>query len=117
MSIPISGSGSIHIRALLTDCSGTAVTASDVSAIKLNIYEKLPPNAAVADYTNLTVPTSAILATTAEDEDGNDYNVDFNPYISGKPMFPKRQTTYVVEVVFFDVDGKPSAHQIEVDAL
>ena len=117
MSIQISASGSLHIRALLKDCAGDLVTVSDVSAIKLNIYERLTPNTSVTDYTNLAIPTTAILTTAATDENGNEYNFDCNPFITGKPMFPKRQTAYVIEVVFYDTDGKPSAHQIEVDAL
>lgn len=114
-TVKISSSGSIYIRALLKDCGGTAVEPSDVASITLNIFEELIPENIVTDYTNLSVPASAVLASVQTDENNNEYNVSFNPYISGKPMFPKRQTSYIVEVIFTDANGRPSAHQIRVN--
>ena len=115
--ITISASGSLHIRGLLTNCEGEPVQKDDLSAISFSVFEYLHPENTVADYTSLDVPLSAVLDTPAEDAHGAKYNIDFNPYIPGKPMFPKRQTSYIAEVVFWDTNGKPSAHQIQIDAI
>lgn len=109
-------SGSVTIRAMVKDCSGTAVLPADVSAIKLNIFEYLTPQTPVEAYTNVTIPTSAMLSTSLTDAHDNEYNFEYNPHDGTHPMFPKRQTSYVVELVFFDSAGKPSAHQMQVDA-
>ena len=110
----IAGGGSCTLRAQLTDCEGTMVSPSDVAAITLNIYEYLNPSAHVDGYYDLAIPTTAMLATYAEDCQGRKYNFSYNPYHDNKPMFPRRQTVYVVEVVWTDTNGKPYAQSMEV---
>lgn len=110
-------SGSVFIRAYLTDCNGDAVPASAISDVKLNIFETFTPQTTVVGYTNKTIPMSSMLGTVQTDENGNRYNFECNPWDGTNPMFPKRQTSYTIEVVWFDPEGKPSAHQICVDAF
>ncbi|MDO4585249.1 MAG: hypothetical protein Q4D62_14235 [Planctomycetia bacterium] len=110
-------SGSVFIRAMLTDCNGDAVLPEAVSAIHLNVLEYLPPQEKVTAYYGKVIPLSAMLAEVQTDCDGETFNFEHNPYDGVNPIFPKRQTTYIVEVVWFDKNGLPSAHQVEVDAL
>lgn len=112
----IAGGGSCTLRAKLTDCAGTMVAPSDVTAITLNIYEYLNPSAHVDGYYGLAIPTSAMLSEYDEDCEGRQFNFSFNPYHDGQPMFPRRQTVYVVEVVWTDTTGKPYAQSMEVEA-
>lgn len=116
-NVQVSAGGSLHFRLLLTDCAGVPVTQNQISSIHLNLFELLPPQTPVEGYTSLSVPITSVLETVQTDEEGREFNVDFNPYAAGKPMFPKRQTSYAAEIVFTDMNGKPSAHQIWIDAL
>ena len=116
-NIQISAGGSLHFRLYLTDCSGLPVTPDQVASIHFTLFELLPPHDPVEGYSSLTIPTTAILESVQTDEDGREFNVDFNPYVPGRPMFPERFTSYGAEIVFYDMNGKPSAHQIQVDAI
>lgn len=115
--IPVSAGGSLLFRIHLTDCDGVEVTADMISKIEFNLFELLPPANPVEGYTKLEIPISAFLSAAQTDENGKKFNVEFNPYITGKPMFPKRFTSYGAETIFYDLNGKPSAHQIRVDAI
>lgn len=117
MNQTISAGGSVTLRATLTDCHGVRVTTSEVTAISLNIYEYLDPSVHVDGYWNLSIPTTAMLSDYDTDCKQRQFNFCYNPYHDAKPMFPRRQTTYVVEVVWTDTSGKPYAQCTMVDAI
>lgn len=110
-------SGSVFIRASLKSCSGDFLLPADVTAMKLNIFELLDPQGEVSAYTNVSIPLTAMLSAPLTGCDGFVYNFEYNPYDGENLLFPKRQTTYVIEIVWFDADGIPTAHQLEVNAL
>lgn len=113
--IKVSSQGSVFVRMMLTDCNGSPVTADAVDRIVFSIYEADSPYQPVEGYVNIPIDKSALLETPAEAH-GFIYNVSFNPW-NGKPMFPYRGETYLIEVIFYDTLGRPSAHQTAVEAV
>ncbi len=113
----ISAGGSMTIRLRLRDKKQNRISRSDVSYIAVNVFETLDPSQMVPGYSNQSVPTTAIFTSYEEDENGTKYNFEHNPYHDSKPMFPKRNTTYTVEVVVYDTAGVPFARQIRIDAV
>lgn len=116
-NIRISAGGSMTVRLRFRDKALGRVSRGDISSIKLNVFETLDPTKTVDGYANLTVPTTAILESWEEDETGQQYNFEHNPFHDSKPMFPNRNTTYTVEVIATDLAGKPYARQIRIDAV
>lgn len=113
--IKVSSQGSVFIRMMLTDCDGVPITADSVASIELTVCEADAPYQPVPGYDKLPIDKSVIMDTPVEAH-GFRYNVNFNPW-SDTPMFPYRGERYLVEVVFYDTLGRPSAHQVEVEAV
>lgn len=116
-NMPVSTVGSYKIIALLTDCDGTPVTPSQVSDVKIKISEYLDPETVVDGYNLYSLGTTGMSATLNTDSDGFVYNWSANPYHDGKAMFPKHETAYLVEIVWYDQNGNPYAGPVIVDSL
>ncbi len=117
MNKQVSTVGSYKILALITDCDGTPVAPAQVSDVKIKISEYLNPASVVDGYDLYSLGTSGMMTTTDTDADGFEYNFAANPYHDGKPMFPRHETTYLVELVWYDQDNRPYAGPTYVDSL
>ena len=117
MNKQVSTVGSYKILALITDCDGTPVAPGQVSDVKIKISEYLNPSSVVDGYNMYSIGTSGMSASTSTDSDGFVYNFAFNPYHDAKPMFPRHETTYLVELVWYDLNGNPYAGPAYVDSL
>ena len=107
--------GSGRIRGWLRDCEGEPITQSQVSAIAVTIWQvAMGTYTAVPNYSNKSVPTTAIMDEPLIDCDERLYNLDFDPYDGEHPPFPTRDAYYIVEVVFTSTGGNKSVHQIKV---
>lgn len=112
----VAAGGSIYLCFGVKTIAGEYLVPSDVTAITLNIYELLEPTNHVSGYYGLSIPTSAILADPLTVQ-GKTVNFYHNPAHDGLPMFPKRETLYMIEVVLTDTNGKPSAQTQIVEAI
>lgn len=117
MNKRVSTVGSYKILAKITDCNGTLVVPGQVSAVKIKISEYLAPDVVVDGYNLYDIGTSGMLSTSQTSEDGFEYNFAANPFHDNKPMFPRHGVTYLVELVWYDEEGKPYAGPVYVDSL
>lgn len=108
---------SVRIRGFLTDCNGDMVSELDVSKICVNISNYFGNYETVEGYNMLEIPTSVLKPYYLEDENGMKFNFDFNPYVEGCPMFPNRKSSYLVEVIFYDLNEIPSAHHFIIHTI
>ena len=107
--------GSGRLRGLLRDCNDVLVTRSDITDIRLNIFEYgMGQYTPVAGYQNKQLPLDAVLEQVATDCEGNRFNFDVDPADGTPPPFPARNATYIVEVIFTSTNGTRSVHQLEV---
>lgn len=117
MNKKVSTVGSYKILAKITDCNGILIQPAQVSAVKVKISEYLAPDVVVDGYDLYPMDLAGLYSSIQTDETGFEYNFAGNPYHDAKPMFPRHETTYLVELVWYDQDNRPYAGPTYVDSL
>ena len=106
------------IAMLATDCHGTLLTADDVSKITYSIYENVPEGSNLLTpnpgHTAVPVPLSSLISPPAEyvcEELGTTTTYNFLHKVSATAAlpFPNRNSTYILEYLFYDAIGEPHA--------
>lgn len=114
--IPVNPAAGVRLRALFTDCAGTALSPSDVSAATYTVWVLntwAGTKAAVQNHNNVTIPLTSFLASVTEDpETEKDYNFSYEISAITSPPFPANNAHYVIEVIAKDLNGEPHAEFI-----
>ena len=114
--IPVNPTAGVRLRALFTDCTGTAISPGDVSAAFYTVWAMntwANTKAAVPGHNNVTIPLSSFLSSVTEDpETEKDYNFSYEISAIATPPFPANNTHYVIQVVAKDTNGEPHAEYI-----
>lgn len=114
--IPVNPAAGVRLRALFTDCTGTTLSPSDVSAATYTVWALntwAGTKAAVPNHNNVTIPLTSFLASATTDaETGLTYNFNYEISAITSPPFPSNNTHYVIEVVAKDTNGEPHAEFI-----
>ncbi len=114
--IPVNPAAGVRLRALFTDCTGTALSPSDVSAATYTVWALntwAGTKAAVPNHNNVTIPLTSFLASATTDaETGLTYNFNYEISAITSPPFPSNNTHYAIEVIAKDTNGEPHAEFI-----
>ena len=114
--IPVNPTAGVRLRALFTDCTGTALSPSDVSAATYTVWVLntwAGTKAAVPNHNNVAIPLTSFLASVTEDpETSLNYNFTYEISALTSPPFPTNNTHYVIEVIAKDTTGEPHAEFI-----
>ena len=111
------------IAMLATDCHGTLLTADDVSRITYSIWENVPEGSNLLtpnlDHTAVSVDISSLISPPAEYvceelETTTRYNFLHKVSATASLPFPRRNSTYILEYLFYDTAGEPHACTVSV---
>ena len=106
------------ITLLATDCHGTLLTSDDVSKITYSIWENVPEGSKLltpnSDHMAVPVPTTSIISPPAEyicDDLSTPITYNFLHKVSATASlpFPNRNSTYILEYLFYDTANEPHA--------
>ena len=106
------------ITLLATDCHGNLLTSDDVTRITYSIYENIPEGSKLLtphpSHSAVPVDISSLISPPAEYiceelETPITYNFLHKVSATASLPFPNRNSTYILEYLFYDAVGEPHA--------